>query len=177
MFKLILKKKRGFTLLEALVAISILMVAVVAPITIAQKGLSSAVYSKNQMTASYLAQDALEYVINKKDQKAIENIGSARDSYDWLGSFIGCLDSDECAIDTVFNSGEGKIEVDGEYTFLKKDTNGFYGYGGSSGETNFKRWVNVSETEDDVSALVTVIVSWSEDNDDKIEVKSLIYNY
>ena len=59
-----LKLTAGFTLVEALVAISILMVAVASPMVIAQKGLNSANYSRDQMTATFLAEDALEFIKN-----------------------------------------------------------------------------------------------------------------
>jgi len=168
--------KKGFTLLEALVATSILMVAVAAPITIAQKGLSSAVYSKNQMIASYLAQDAIEYIMNIKDETAIANIGSASPS-PWLGSLINCVGEDvSCAIDTVVDSGLGKIEPDKEDDFLyKEDTNGFYGYtAGGATLTNFKREINITETDPNVSALITATSSW---NGGEMVVRTLIYNY
>ena len=58
---------KGFTLVETLVAISILMIAIVGPMTIAQNGLSSSIYAREQFIAQFLAQDALEYVRNVRD--------------------------------------------------------------------------------------------------------------
>jgi type II secretory pathway pseudopilin PulG len=72
---------KGFTLIEALVAISILMVAIASPMTLAQKGLSTATLSKDQMIASFLAQDAIESVRNIRDQIAVSDVSPA----DWLG--------------------------------------------------------------------------------------------
>ena len=56
------KANSAFTLVEALVAISILMIAIASPMTLAQKGLSTATQSKDQMIAAFLAQgmDALD---------------------------------------------------------------------------------------------------------------------
>lgn len=168
-----LKNKKGFTLLEALVAVSILMVAVSAPITIAQKGLSSAIYSKDQMIASYLAQDAIEYIKNQRDNETIND-----DFFDWnnLSIISDCLVDDEsdkgCRIDTINN---GTIYPDTTPTALIKDlVNKFYGYG--TGETtkffrNIK--VKISPGNDD-EALVTATVNWGENS---VVVKTLIYNY
>ncbi len=69
----------GFTLVEALVAISILMIAIASPMTLAQKGLSTANLSKDQMIASFLAQDAIEAVKNIRDQISI-----SQTTGDWL---------------------------------------------------------------------------------------------
>jgi type II secretory pathway pseudopilin PulG len=71
--------KKAFTLIEALVAISILMIAIASPMTLAQKGLSTAVLSKDQMIAAFLAQDAIEAVKNIRDQVAV-----SQTSGDWL---------------------------------------------------------------------------------------------
>lgn len=178
MFKFNLKKNiknKGFTLLEALVATSILMVAVAAPITIAQKGLSSAVYSKNQMIASYLAQDAIEYIKNRRDETFIGNIGNPNPS-DWLTGLDLCL-SDSCQIDTVANDGAGEIKPfsEGPNGFLSKDDNGFYGFAGDT-KTNFKREIKIQEMEingKNDKALITATVSW---NGGTVVVKTLIYN-
>ena len=66
-----IKSISGFTLVESLVAISILMIAIASPMTLAQKGLSTATLSKDQMIASFLAQDAIEAVKNIRDQIAV----------------------------------------------------------------------------------------------------------
>lgn len=179
MKKLNLKSKKGsartcfrggFTLLEALVAISILMVAVMAPITIAQKGLSSAIYSKNQMIASYLAQDAIEYIINQRDNSSIN-----KDS-DWAGflvAFSKCLDGKNCQIDTNVDNGNGRI-YDSKGN-LSKDPNGFYGYEPGGTPTNFTRQINiVRNISNEDEALITVTVGWGTDS---VTVKTLIYNY
>jgi Tfp pilus assembly protein PilV len=179
MFKFNLKKNiknGGFTLLEALVATSILMVAVAAPITIAQKGLSSAVYSKNQMIASYLAQDAIEYIKNKRDEAFIAN-------NDWggLSMFSKCAGSNGCSINTLDNVVQNAVSDETPEKKLWKDnTNGFYGYTENTGftKTNFSRVIKI-ELQDvsgkNDKALITVRVSWGEDSN-YVEVKTLIYN-
>lgn len=153
--------KKGFTLLEALVAISILMVAVVSPITIAQKGLSSASYSKSQMIASYLAQDAIEYVKNVRDNNKITND-------DWLFGLDPC-EFGGCQIDTI----NRLVSSYDKSVPLKLDGNGFYGSVGT--DTNFTRQIKIDVSEDNPKeAMITVTVSWGTDS---VEVKTLIYNY
>ena len=169
-------KKRGFTLLEALVAVSILMVAVVAPITIAQKGLSSATYSKNQMIASYLTQDAIEYIKNVRDQNSIRN------SFDWAGLwgsggfFNLCQSPNFCKLDTNALGGAGQVQAYNTGDFLHIDANGFYGFSGSL--TNFSRKIQITldpNSRNPDEALITVIVNWG--TTDSITIKSLIFNY
>ena len=57
----------GFTLIESLVAITILVTAILGPMTIAATGISSAIYARDQETAFFLAQEGLEYVRNVRD--------------------------------------------------------------------------------------------------------------
>ncbi|MEI6528758.1 MAG: prepilin-type N-terminal cleavage/methylation domain-containing protein [bacterium] len=187
------KSKRGYTLMEALVAIAIIMVAVASPITIAQKGLNSAVYSKNQLIASYLAQDAIEYVKNLRDQNILK--GNV-----WYTGFAGICGKDatnnDCQIDTLkdyftnpANSATPAIFTFGTIgTVLKIDDNGFYGYYNPSGTaTKFVRKIHMEGIAfsgalapvDEVWMVVTV--SWGDINDpadkNKVEVRTSLYNY
>jgi len=170
MLNCVIKNKNGFTLLEALVAISILMVAVMAPITIVQKGLSSAVYSKSQMIASYLAQDALEYVINQRDFASINN------NFNWasfLTAFSQCRNANSCQIDTI----TGAIAPYNSNSFLLQTiADHFYGYAVGGIATNFTRQIQITNPNNGNAneALVTVTVNWGGGN---LVVKTLIYNY
>ena len=56
----------GFTLVEALVAITILIVGVIGPLSLAAQGIGDGIFARNQVAANYLAQEALEIVINKR---------------------------------------------------------------------------------------------------------------
>lgn len=53
---------RGFTLIETLVAIAILAIAVAGPLVAASRALVAAQLSRDQLVASYLAQEGIEYL-------------------------------------------------------------------------------------------------------------------
>lgn len=80
--KIKFNREEGFTIIETLVAITILMIAIAGPMTIAQKGLNASKYARDQTTATYLAQDAIEFVKNRLDGSVfstyIYGLGSAR---------------------------------------------------------------------------------------------------
>lgn len=61
----------GFTLVETLVAISILLLAIIGPMTIAQKGIQNSLYASDQTTAVFLAQEAIEAVRQLRDEKGL----------------------------------------------------------------------------------------------------------
>jgi len=77
-------KTQGFTLVETLVAISILVVAIVGPMTIAMRGLQSAFYAKEQLIATYLAQEGVEIIRMHRDQYAMVQRGTGNDN--WMSS-------------------------------------------------------------------------------------------
>lgn len=60
---------RGFTLVETMVAVSILAIAVVGPMFAASRAIVAAKSSEYQLTASYLAQEGVEYVRAMRDKE------------------------------------------------------------------------------------------------------------
>jgi prepilin-type N-terminal cleavage/methylation domain-containing protein len=66
--------KRGFTLVEMLMAVFVLTYAIAGPLTIASKGVQTATIAKDQDTALYLAQDAIEYVRWARDTNQLNNL-------------------------------------------------------------------------------------------------------
>lgn len=64
-------QKRGFTLIETLVAVTILSVAVVAPMSLVSQSLTSSFYARDQVTAFFLAQEAIEAVRAIRDRNIL----------------------------------------------------------------------------------------------------------
>lgn len=80
-------QQRGFTLVETLVAISILLVVVVGPLTVAQKGVQNAYYANEQMMSIFYAQEAIEAVRRVRDNVALDAYTSGGgDTSSWIGS-------------------------------------------------------------------------------------------
>ena len=71
------RAQRGFTLIETLVAVMLLSVAIVAPMSLATRSLSSAYYARDQITAFYLAQEAIEAVRALRDSQILQITQSA----------------------------------------------------------------------------------------------------
>lgn len=63
----IIKKTKGFTLLEVLVAVLLLSITVAALLTLVADSVTSATYGKNDITATYMGQEALDYFRNVRD--------------------------------------------------------------------------------------------------------------
>ncbi len=151
------QSNRGFTLVETLVAIFVLMIAIIAPMSIASQALSTARHAKDQVTASYLAQEGVELVRNIRDNNVLSstpiiwNEGSLGVSA--LGSETHCY-SVNCKInpkDLSISDCSGNV-----CEALSIDTNGIYGYSGTP--TPFSRKIflkMVSSNEISVSSTVS----------------------
>lgn len=68
--------KKGFTLLETLIAITILTLAVAGPLFTASRAIVSARAAGYQLTASYLAHESAEYVRELRDDYYINAVKS-----------------------------------------------------------------------------------------------------
>lgn len=66
-------KQKGFTLLETLVAIFILFVALNSLFTLTSNNFFASRYARNESTAIYLAQEAIDYIRNDRDTTAFQN--------------------------------------------------------------------------------------------------------
>lgn len=147
-------KQSGYTLLETLVAIVILTLCIVAPLSIASRALFSSSVARGEVTAFYLAQEAIEGVRNVRDQNGLA-------SASWLSGFPA-LGSD-FTIDVVNVGGNGKPTMNvcnGSCPNLQYDsTTHLYEYG-SGTDSGFNRTVRISAisgTSDEVAVSVTVV--------------------
>lgn len=150
-------KTKGFTLIETLVAISILILAVTGAFSAAQSGISSAIFSKDQIVAFYLAQEGVEYVRNMRDQNGLDVDGTVG----WLDGIAGeddpCEAGAPCYIDAV---NDEILRCPGTCPNIKLNENGFYTHQ-SGVDTKFKREVKVETVIPNQEVAITVTVTWS----------------
>lgn len=175
--------RKGFTLVETLVAIAILLLGIVAASTAAQSGLSSTKTVRERIAAMFLAQEAVEGVKNIKDSNLV-SIGLGN-TLGWLDGIIGPCPSGSvqpCAYDIIGGSGQtgGLFACSGTSCAVKlDDISGveMYRQMNSSGEdTGFTREIFIEETVPNVEAKVRVRVSKPGGSSD-FEVTSYIYNW
>lgn len=165
------KKKSGFTLLETIVAIFLLSLAIVGFLTVMTRGISIGTYAKDEMIASFLAQDAMEFIRAKKN----ENILAAPTL--WLTGFKGpggpCRDTSganhTCRVDStndLIPAVRCQPPTDpspGVCRPLSYNTStGLYGYGsgGTWVSTKFTRSITMEEIAPDREVRVTVTITF-----------------
>lgn len=101
---------KGFTLIETFGAITILILAVLGPLSLLARNISDGALIKNQIAASYLAQEAIEMAIHERDINRGSGALDFSDAAGWLGSLgkAVCQNEDGCFINL---NSSGDIET------------------------------------------------------------------
>ncbi len=168
------KHTRGFTLLEALVAISMVAVATGAPLYGASRALITANISKDRLTASYLAQEGIEYVRKVRDNSYLAVYVDPYDKLNqaWTGlatSFTASTiysncntANDYCTIDTVANNPPQRYSSKGAVPVLYTNAAKQYTQSSAGGNTPtlFKRWIQIEPITGREEVRVTSTVEW-----------------
>ena len=166
------RPSRGFTLVETLVAISILSISITATFTAVQNGIQNSTIAKDQTTAFYLAQEAMEFIKNKRDENALNCIKEIDQTgvctTQWLTgvSNVGgdpCYFGKVCRIDspakTIVNCAS---DPGGACLFLKQDpSTGLFGYTNGWVDTIFKREIQLREIVANREVEATIRMSWT----------------
>ena len=77
-----IKFKSGFTLVEALVALSILIVGIISGFILVTKALYDVTIIQDRLTASFLAQEGLEFVRQIRDTNYLKTLGDIPTAWD-----------------------------------------------------------------------------------------------
>ncbi len=172
----------GFTLVEALVAVSIVLVGVTAAFGTAQMGLSSTSAVRNRITAIFLAQEALEGVKNIKDSN-LQKISLNNSTINWLAGIpaggASCSQNEACGYDVVDNLLANCGAMDGcKIKTVSENGNIFYRQTAQPGDdTGFIRQIFVEEIVTGKEAKITVQISKQDGRFSPFKVQSLIYNW
>ncbi len=168
--------KAGFTLVETLIAISILVLVTIGVTNGVQRALSSYFFSKDQVIAFYLAQEGFEQIRNIRDVNRIN-------SRDWLFG-IALADTDPCAfgqactVSPTETTAAIRCTTPSSCSTLRMSpTQGLYSYNTSWALTPFVRQITLTPvTVDEVA--VTVTISWSKgDSTRQFRARENLFNW
>ena len=153
-------KNKGFTIVESLVAITILILAITGTASAIQTGISSYIFSKDQIIAFYLAQEGFEQVRSIRDENGLLN-------QHWLtglsaNSSDPCYFGNACIVDPVISNTPIRCDSGpGNCPMLRQNvSDGFFGYDSSWPTTIFKREIMLTQINaNEISILMTI--NWS----------------
>ena len=154
--------KKGFTIIEVTVAVSILTMAVVGSFILVQQTLKAASLNESKLVAAYLAQEGIEIVRNIRDSNWLESRGSGK--VGWDEDIFGIDYCDPCCCEVSYNDTSLAPHLEecsnDDFQFLNIDDNGFYSYAEGT-TTIFKRKIVTEKDEENDDVLkVSVEVMW-----------------
>lgn len=165
----------GFTLVETLVAVTILTLSIAAPLFAGSRALVAAEISRDQLTASSLAQEGIEYARLMRDNEYLALYPSGTPTTAWNNFLTGsdaasitqCV-ATTCTLDTYptvamgTGSGFSLLPCSGNSCTPLYLANGMYteqsGIGGT--QTSFTRTIQAT-TVSATDERITSIVTWS----------------
>lgn len=154
-----INQQGGFTIIESLVAIAILVAAITGAMGAVQTGISSYTFSKDQIIATYLAQEGFEQLKNLRDENALNSV-------DWLSGITEvptdpCYFGKACTVSPFETTEAIECIAPGDCPYIRQDpVDGIYGYGVAWGLTPFRREIVLSSINDD-EISVAVTIYWS----------------
>lgn len=152
---------RGFTLVETLVAITVVVTAMVGPLYAVQQSLNASRTAREQLIASSLAQEGVEYVRGMRDSNYLYVLANPGSSRSWLfgvdgtAGSVNCITA-ACVVDPTQNTVSRTIAP------LYLSATNLYNQAGSGTSTIFTRRVQLTAVPGSVSEMVvTVTVTWT----------------
>ena len=167
----------GYSLVEVLVAISVLLIALVGPLTIAYQGLKSANLAKNVNTAFFLAQEGIELVQLGRENAGLERYSNTGSTH-WTGddSIPGglCAVGDPCGIDSDTVTLEACSTLGCELYWHDTGVGRFRHESSGGEDTNFVREITLTPAGDYL--LVESMVTWGNTSDEQVTLQTYLFN-
>lgn len=202
-----MQNRNGYTLLETIIALAVILGALVGPISLVIRGIYDFSFAKNKIIAINLAQEGIELirVIRENNQICLENERGRGSSRTWQTDYDGRLPSSllgvnrtadainirqySCGSIVIRNPTLANLGAACATIPLRADTNGNYGYAPGQ-PTIFSRCISItrpSASESGPRGLtippadmmnVTSVVSWSERGINRsISLTERLYNW
>jgi prepilin-type N-terminal cleavage/methylation domain-containing protein len=151
--------KQSFTLIEIIVAISVMTIGILGVYALVPKVIGITSANTNIFIAYQLAREGIEIVRNIRDTNWLQGLA-------WNEGLTGC--SGGCEID--YNDSS---LVSYQDRYLKVDSNGFYNYE-TGKQTKFKRKIIITPDTDILN--IKVQITWS-GKGSPFEIEENLYNW
>ena len=173
-----MNSNKGFTLIELVIAIFILVVAIIGVYNAFSTIVIMTTDSSSRFTAAYLAQDGMEIIRNIRDNNWVKNTTTKTD---WKTGLTGC----EAGCEADYKTGTSQEITPlrgylggGNYLKINND-DGFYSYDEPTEgytTTKFKRKITITPNADPDVLNVSVLVTWNEKGEEGCDVSKGIGN-
>ena len=172
--------KKGFTLVEALVAISILIIGILSAFILVSRSLYTFPLIQDRLTASFLVQEGIELVRNIRDSNFIKKAKGENISWDSNLSYK-CY-TIEPAI-SLNNSSSNNISLNETNCECKKstllkfdDSRNFYNYQDGE-ETNFRRVIQIEKISNNEIKVTSTVCFKTKNIDFTVSAEDHLFNW
>jgi type II secretory pathway pseudopilin PulG len=108
-----LRQERGFTLIETFVAITILMITVLGPMTLLSRALQESLQIKEQIIATFLAQEGVELMMDNRNKSGGDlSVGEKGDPYSCSQFYLTADEGYVCSVYGVATPFSRLVEVE-----------------------------------------------------------------
>lgn len=152
----------GYSFVEVLVAISILLVAIVGPLTIASNGLQNARFAREQNTALFLAQEGIESIYYLRENAGLQRLeNESYDTWDWTSNIpSACFSGTPCRVDVTTHTISECDPASQCDLYLHDSGTIRYQHSSSGVSTPFRRMLYFEDIGSD-ALRVRSVVEWS----------------
>jgi prepilin-type N-terminal cleavage/methylation domain-containing protein len=167
------EKTKGFTLLEMLISLVVISVGVLGIFSAISKYSQNTQSEKENLIASYLCQEGIEIVKNRRDTNWILIANGS--SIDWDAGLTNCASG--CEADYLTDMSSDLPAWTGKSLYLDTATRSYKYIDNplsTDVETKYTRRINIASGGDYLD--ITVIVSWP-GNSTGVAVRETIYNW
>ncbi len=176
-----LKEEKGFTILELIIAVFVLTVGIIGAYVAVQSPLHYANVYKDQLVASYLAQEGVELVRNIRDTNWLQGF----EADDWKAGLVasagfdGCDSDYFCEVDYNDTALLSSLVAASSGYKLRLDDNNFYNYDAGDDLTNFRRKITITPEvyEGEERLRVTVSVFLGDSGSPLVTAEEVLYNW
>lgn len=155
--------KKGFSLLEVIIAIFVIIIGIVGAMNLLNYSISSAVIGKSQIIASNLAQEGIEIVRNIRDSN-------------WLKGAVWTTGLDGCSSGCRAQYNKGSLLLLFDNPALRIDENGFYQYD-SGPDALFHRKITISSISVDEIKVVSEVTWYERGRSHIINAEDRLYDW
>lgn len=173
-------RNNGFTVVETMIAVLVASMAIAGASFAASGSIRAGSIAKEEVKAFYLAQEALEFLANRRDTNEITTLNGT--TLDWL-SGIAALASDPCypgklCIVDPYNSTTPLVECNGGCPVLRQNPNDYrIGYDQTWNPTQYRREISLERTSTN-EVSVAIRITWGHAGQTReFRTKSLLTNW
>lgn len=173
---------RGFTLVETLVAITVVVTAMIGPLYAVQQSLNASRTAREQLIASSLAQEGVEYVRAIRDSNYLYVLRGGTRSWlfglDGMGGSVNCITA-TCVIDPTQDMQNAVTRMPTPSPLYLSTTNLYTQAAVVPTPTKYTRTVQLTPVTGSVTEMtVTVIVTWTSKNQTRnVTITERLHNW